>query len=385
MSESSLLQPRTDSAALRRELLVRAKSVVVKVGTGVLTLPGGRLNRRRIGGLARQVHALAAAGKRVVLVSSGAVGAGIGRLNLPGRPTETPALQAVAAVGQPLLMRAWSDCFARLGRPVAQILVTRADFANRTSYLNMADCIRALAAHDAVAILNENDTIAVEELRFTDNDGLAALMTHMTAADVLVLLTSVDGFLAPGPDGRLAALDVVERITPEIKGLVGAERTNLGRGGMATKLDAVARVTRSGNAVVIANGRKAGVLTRVFAGQTEGTLFAPAGPKQPARLRWIGQAARTTGRLIVDAGAAAAVASGKSLLPGGITAVEGAFLRGDVVAIVTAEGDEFARGLVNYSAAEVARIRGLRTGQIAGVLGQKPYDEVIHRDHLVRL
>jgi glutamate 5-kinase len=371
-----------DGLALRRKVFSRARTVVVKVGTGVLTLAGGRLNKARIRHLAEQVQRLRAVGKSVVIVSSGAVGAGIGRLNLPGRPADLAGLQGAAAVGQPLLMRAWSDAFGKFGVPVAQILVTRGDFENRTAYLNMESALRGLAAQNAVAILNENDTVAVEELRFTDNDGLAALICHLTAADVLVLLTSVDGLLAP-VNGELVPFDVVERITPSVRAVVGAEKTSLGRGGMATKLDAVARVTAGGAAVVIANGKKSGTIDRVFAGETEGTLFPPTGKREPARLRWIGQAARPAGRLAVDAGAAAALAAGKSLLPGGVTGCEGRFERGDVVAVVSAEGNEIARGLANYSSDEVARIKGLKTARIAEVLGSKPFDEVIHADHLV--
>jgi glutamate 5-kinase len=320
------------------------------------------------------------------VVSSGAVGAGVGELKLPGRPGDLPGLQAAAAVGQPLLMRAWHDSFEKFSRRVAQILVTRQDFENRTGYLNIGNTIRALHERDVIPIINENDTVAVEELGFTDNDGLAALMTHMVGADVLVILSGVDGLLAPVEgSAEPRPLDVVPKITAEVMALVSDDKSSLGRGGMGNKLAAVASVTRAGEAVVIAGGKKADVLTRVFAGELEGTLFLPEGERTAARLRWIGQAARPAGKVVVDAGAAEAVKKGKSLLPSGVRGHEGRFARGDVIAIADAEGREFARGLANYSAEEVGRIKGLKTAQIAAVLGEKPYDEVVHRDYLVIL
>jgi len=366
------------STQLRHDIIRRAKTIVVKVGTAVLTLPGGRLHRRRISHLAAQLQALRTAGKSVVLVSSGAVGAGVGELNLSERPEDLPGLQGAAAIGQPLLMRAWHDSFARLGTHVAQILVTRADFESRAGYLNIGNTIRALHSWNAIPVFNENDTVAVEELRFGDNDGLAALTTHMVGADLLILLSSVDGLL--GPDGPL---DVVDRVDSGVKGLVSTSMTALGRGGMGSKLEAVGRVTAAGEAVIIANGKKTDVLRRILSGEKEGTLFLPAGQRQSARLRWIGQAARPAGRIHVDAGAVEAVRKGKSLLPSGVVRIEGRFNKGDVVGLVGPEGSEFARGLASYPAVEAEKIRGLKTGQILGVLGSKPYDELIHRDYLV--
>jgi glutamate 5-kinase len=393
---------------MRRETFRRCRSAVVKVGTGVLTRAGGGLDGRRIAALAGQIDGLRKSGKSIVVVSSGAVGAGVAELGLPGRPGDLPGLQAAAAVGQPLLMRAWHDAFEKLGTRTAQILVTRADFENRTGYLNIGNTIRALHERDVVPVINENDTVAVEELGFTDNDGLAALMTHMIGADVLVILSTVDGLLAPAATtdakapaepaadrantaGRessnavaeLRPLDVVAKIDAAVLALVNSDTSALGRGGMAGKLAAVAGVTRAGEAVVIAGGGRPDVLTRIFAGEVEGTLFLPAGERTAARLRWIGQAARPKGRITVDAGAVEAVKKGKSLLPSGVRGCEGRFARGDVVAVAGPDGVDFARGLVNYSAEEVGRIKGLKTAQMAAVLGEKPYDEVVHRDYLV--
>jgi len=364
--------------AVRQNVIATARRIVVKVGTHAICDATGRLELPAVAALADQIAAAMADGIRVTLVSSGAIGAGLGELGLPARPKNMPELQAVAAVGQGQLMRAFHDAFERHDIKVAQMLLTRDDFENRTRYLNIRNTLGALAECGALPIVNENDTVAVDEIRFGENDILAALVTNMQAADLLVLLTTVDGVIKDG-----AVLDVIEQVDDEALALAGPQRSTLGSGGMATKLAAAGLVTRAGEAAVIANARSPKVLARLLAGEPVGTVFAPAGKKMSSRRRWIGQAARPAGRIVIDEGAAQALTQrGKSLLPSGIAAVSGRFGKGATVAVFGPDGGEIARGLTNYSAEQIDRIKGLRSGQIAKALGDKPYDEVIHRDNM---
>jgi len=268
--------------------------------------------------------------------------------------------------------------FAEYGVRVGQVLVTRNDFDDRTRYLNIRNTLHALAEYGALPIINENDTVAVDEIRFGENDVLAAIVASMMGADLLVFLTVVDGLMK---DGRV--VDVIERVDDEAMALVRAERTALGTGGMGTKLQAADVMIRAGEAAVIANAATEGVLTRILAGEHLGTVFVPAERKMSHRRRWIGQASRPAGKVVIDRGAAGALAhKGKSLLPSGITEVVGTFAKGSVVSVVDSEGNEIARGLTNYSSAQIEKIKGLKTAQIADALGDNPYDEVIHRDNM---
>jgi glutamate 5-kinase len=287
-------------------------------------------------------------------------------------------LQAVAAVGQGQLMRAFHDTFARRGIKVAQVLLTRDAFEDRTRYLNIRNTLRALGECGALPIINENDAVAVDEIRFGDNDIISALVANMIGADVVVFLTNVDGVLE---DGRV--LDVIERVDEKAMLLAGAGRSKLGSGGMASKLYAASLVTRAGEVAVVANARRANVLTRLLAGERVGTVFVPADRKMSSRRRWIGQASKPVGKIFVDAGAAKALTQrGKSLLPSGVVAVAGSFEKGATVAVIDPAGKQIARGLTNYSADQIEQIKGLKTTQIAKVLGDKPYDEVIHRNNM---
>ena len=363
--------------AIRQRVLCNARSIVVKLGTNAITDDAGRLDRKVITSLVRQIAAVRKAGVSVTVVSSGAIGAGLSELDLTERPRTMPMLQAIAAVGQGQLMRAFHDAFARCGGKVAQVLVTADDFRQRTRYLNIRNTLAALRECGAIPILNENDAVAVDEIRFGDNDVIAALVTNLLGADALILLTCVDGVL---DDGRV--VDVVEQID-EVRELVGAGRSRLGSGGMGTKLEAAGQVTRAGEVAVIANARMPKVLTRLLAGERVGTLFVPARRKMSSRRRWIGLASRPAGTVYVDAGAARALMrGGKSLLPSGITSVAGTFGKGATVSVVAPEGEEIARGLTNYSAEKIDKIRGLKTSQIVRILGDKPYDEVIHRNNM---
>jgi len=342
----------------------------------------GRLDRRRIAGIARDVHALRGRGLEVILVSSGAIGAGMGELGMDRRPGRLPELQAAAAVGQGKLIGAYDSCFARRGYHAAQILLTRPDFDDRSRYLNAANTMRSLLSMDCVPVVNENDTTSVEEIGFGDNDMLSAMVTLMLQAQLLILLSVAPGlYRDAGSGGEIVA--VVERIDDDIRGLVSGGTSARGSGGMGAKLDAALMVTGAGEPVIMASGLAPKVLTRLMDGEPLGTLFLPAPQRMRGRKRWIGYGTRPRGRVIVDDGARRAIVErGKSLLARGITGVTGAFDRGALIAIVGPRGEEFARGLANYSSDEISAIRGLRSSSIEKTLGSRPYDEVVHRDNL---
>jgi glutamate 5-kinase len=371
---------------VRQEVIALAHTLVVKVGTNVLTGPDGTLEPVRLQALADQVQRIRAGGRRVALVSSGAIGAGIGRLGLGRRPDDLRHLQACAAVGQSFLMRAYEECLAQHGVPTAQILLTAGDFDNRTRYLNARNTVLTLFEWGCLPIINENDTVSVAEIRFGDNDHLAAMVTNLLQAPLLVLLTVVDGLYsadpARDPDARL--LTTVPSIDASVTEMAGSSKSALGSGGMRSKLRAARLATAAGESVIMANGSVPGVLDRVMEGEPVGTLFLPHDRTVPAWKRWLGFTAQPRGRLVVDDGARQAVQhQGRSLLPIGVLRGVGGFNKGDVVGLASADGVEFARGLTNYSSGDVARICGLRTEQIADVLGALPYEEVVHRDNLV--
>ncbi len=366
------------STELRQNVIAPAERIVLKVGTNAVCAAGGGVNRRAVDDLADQVARVMAKGVSVTLVASGAIGAGLRELGLSERPRTMPMLQACAAVGQGQLMREFHDAFAERDLRVAQVLLTRDDFEDRTRYLNIRNTLGALAGCGALAIVNENDTIAVDEIRFGENDVLAALVAGMVGADVLVLLTSVDGLIKDGE-----VLDIVEQVDEATLALDDGRRSQLGSGGMSSKLQAAGMVARAGEVTVIANAAEPDVLGRLLAGERIGTVFVPAGRKMPRRKRWIMQATRVTGRVVVDEGAARAlVERGKSLLPSGIVAVAGRFPKGATVAVWDTNGRQIARGLTNYSSGQIDSIKGLRSDRIAEKLGDKPYDEVIHRDNM---
>ena len=371
---------------VRQEVVTQAKTVVVKVGTNVLAAADGRLDPLRLQSLADQIQRLRQTGRQVALVSSGAIGAGIGRLALGKRPTDLRHLQACAAIGQSFLMRAYQECLDRHGVNTAQILLTAGDFDNRARYLNVRNTILTLFEWGVLPIINENDTVSVAEIKFGDNDHLAAMVTNLLQAPLLILLTVVDGLYAADPrtDPAAPKLDTVPLIDGAVMDLAGGSQSALGIGGMRSKLRAARLATAAGESVIIANGSVPGILDAVFASEPVGTLFLPHGGSVPAWKRWLGYTARPKGRLLVDAGAQAAVKDkGRSLLPIGVVQVQGHFNKGDVVALCDAAGQEFGRGLTNYAAGDAQRIVGLRTEQIGDVLGSVPYEEIVHRDNLV--
>ncbi|MCS7270212.1 MAG: glutamate 5-kinase, partial [Gemmataceae bacterium] len=289
---------------LRKQLVSSARLVVVKVGTNVLTDNHGQLDHQQVQALVDQLERLHQDGRRVVLVSSGAIGAGMKQLGLSQRPSELPQLQACAAVGQSRLMQTYQQCFAPYKRPVAQILLTAGDFEHRVRYLNVRNTIHALFEYGAMPIINENDTVSVAEIRFGDNDHLAALVTNLLQAPLLILLTSVDGLYSEDPRVSPSArlLTTVERIDGTITSMAAATRSSLGTGGMKSKLRAARQVTAAGEAVVIANGRQERILDRLFAAEPVGTLFLPHGEDLPAWKRWLGFSVRPKGTLHIDAG-----------------------------------------------------------------------------------
>src|SRR5438067_3305321 len=338
---------------VRQEVITGAHTVVVKVGTNVLAGPDGTLEPAQLQSLADQIHRLRATGRKVALVSSGAIGAGVGRLALGRRPADLRQLQACAAVGQTFLMRAWEDCLAQLGIPTAQLLLTAGDFDNRTRYLNARNTIVTLFEWGCLPIINENDTVSVAEIRFGDNDHLAAMVTNLLQAPLLVLLSVVDGLYSADPntdpDARLVT--TVPNIDGAILQAAGDSRSSLGSGGMRSKLRAARLATVAGESVIMANGGRPDVLDAIFRAEPVGTLFLPHSSTLPAWKRWLGYTARPRGRLVVDAGARKAVQEqGRSLLPIGVVQVSGSFGKGDVVAICDPQGEEFARGLTNYTA-----------------------------------
>ena len=371
---------------VRGEVVHSARTWVVKVGTSVLASADGGLDLARVDHLAEQICAVAATGRRVALVSSGAVGAGLGRLGLKARPDNLPQLQAAAAVGQSYLIRAYDEGFRRHGRHAAQLLLTHEDFDGRARYLNMRNTLRALFDYHAVPVINENDTISVDEIKFGDNDKLAAMVANLLQAELLVILSVVDGLCAadPGPGGVGAIIPLIAELDEATLGLAGDSKSALGTGGMRSKLLAADLVGRAGGSVVIASGRREAPLTRILAGEAVGTLILARGRHQAARKRWIGATARPKGYYVVDDGARDALASGtRSLLAIGVVAVVGEFSKGDVVGIRDGRGAEIARGLTNYATVEARLVRGLRMDQAKLALGAAPYAEVVHRDNLV--
>lgn len=372
---------------VRREIVETARTLVIKVGTNVLARDDDSLDAARVAELAEQIHRVRETGRQVVVVSSGAVAAGIGLLALKGRPNDLPHLQAAAAAGQAWLIRCYDECLKQHGYHAAQLLLTANDFKHRRRYLNVRNTLYTLFEYGAVPIVNENDTTSVEEITFGDNDQLAAMVTSLLPSPLFVILSSVDGLYdgdPDSPDSRL--LPLVERWDDRLLQMASRGGSTRGTGGMLSKLQAVRSATAVGENVIIANGNRPGVIDDVMAGREVGTLFLAQGASVPARNRWIGYTVPPKGSFLLDAGAHRAVAeAGKSLLAIGVTEVRGTFGKGEVVSLAAPDGTEFARGLTNYSSDDARRIAGKRTGDIAEVLGGLPYAEVVHRDNLVIL
>ena len=369
----------------RREVLNHLKTVVVKVGTNVLSTEDDRLDADRIASLAHQVHRICQTGSKLVLVSSGAIGAGMGLLGLKERPTDLSHLQAAAATGQAHLIHIYDKAFRPHGYHAAQLLLTANDFKHRSRYLNVRNTLRTLGEFPVIPIINENDSVSTAEIKLGDNDRLAAMVAGLIQADLLIILSVVDGLLTGDPTNPASQrIPLIERFDDALLNLVGASKSSRGTGGMGTKLEAVRTATAVGTNVIIANGKRPNVLDEVLSGADIGTLFLGEGDGVSAWKRWIGYTLPPKGRLVLDAGARRAVElQGKSLLAIGVVRVEGDFAKGEVVSLVDPSGDEFARGLTNYDTVAARAIVGKRTDEITRELGSIPYDEVIHRDNLV--
>lgn len=369
----------------RSAIFTAAKRVVVKVGSNVLTLDNG-LNLKVIRSISTQISRLVDGGREVILVSSGAMAAGVRKLALPKRPEDTPSRQAVSAVGQAGLIREYEKAFAEHGRKVAQLLLTAEDMNSRKRYLNARNAINTLLSWGVIPIINENDTVMVEEIQFGDNDNLAAVISLLMDADVLVNLTDIDGLYTKDPRTNADAelIPVVDTIGRSLEKIAGDIPGALGTGGMLSKIRAARKATEAGIPMVIARGSREDVVDRIFAGETPGTYFQPKTRRLSSRKCWIGFTLKAKGALQIDEGAVRAIlTNGKSLLPSGIVAVQGEFSVGDPVHVQNQGKEILGSGLVNYSAADIRRIMGRKSSQIADRLGRKPYDEVIHRDNLV--
>jgi glutamate 5-kinase len=373
---------------MRREILKKVKRIVVKIGSRVLTSSDDGLDPDFMQGLAVQVAALLQTGREVVIVTSGAIAAGRRDLGLLDRPRTIPQKQAAAAIGQTRLMRAYEDAFALHELRPAQILITHTDLADRTRFLNARATLETLLECGAVPVINENDTVVVDEIKFGDNDNLSALVTNLVEAQLLIILTDIDGFYdgdpRSNPEARLVPL--VKVVTREIERAAGGAGSSVGTGGMATKLAAAKKAGKSGVVTLIVNGKVPGILNRAMAGEEVGTLFLASTVSLPSRKHWIAYTLRPKGRVLVDEGARTVLfRHGRSLLPSGIVGLHGEFDRGDCVRVCGPDGTEFARGLVDYSHKEIARIMGRRSREIEEILGYRYGDEIIHRDNLVVL
>lgn len=369
----------------RKDLLMSIKRVVIKVGSGVLTATNG-LNTAVIKDLTSDICTLREKGMQVVLVSSGAIAAGLRKINLSRRPDSISEQQATAAVGQCSLMMAYEEAFERYGQKVAQILITRDDLTHRGRYLNARNTLFTLLSWEIIPIINENDTVVADEIKFGDNDNLSAMVTNLTESHLLINLTDIDGLFDKDPRTNKDAefIKTVEKVDRKVLKYAGLIPGFLGRGGMSSKIRAARQVALSGAPTIIANGQKPGILKELFAGKEEGTLFLPGTVPLCRRKHWIVFTKDPKGQIIIDQGAEKAIVeNGKSLLPSGVLEVQGRFSQGDSVHLTDKTGKELAVGMVNYHSGDIKKIIGAKSCEIESRLGFRHDDEVIHRDNLV--
>jgi len=364
------------------------KRIVIKVGTSNLTDKNYRLDPQKVEKLAKEIIDLKKEGREIILVTSGAIGAGIGKLDLKQRPRDIKVLQATAAVGQNILMSTYDRYFAKYEQTIAQLLLTHEDFFDRKRYLNLRNTLITLLKSGVIPIINENDTVVVDEIKLGDNDNLSALVASNLDADLLIILTDIDGLYTYDPKRSKKAefISIVEEITPEIERIASA-RGKTGTGGMKTKIQAAKVTMKAGIPMVIVNGNEENILARIIAGERIGTIFLPmAGAKEKMndRKHWLQFASSVKGKIKVDEGAKSAlIKNGGSLLASGIVDVEDDFMTGDPVSIVDTEGEEFAKGISNFSSEEIKKIKGAQSKEIEQILGRKEYGEVIYRGNLV--
>jgi glutamate 5-kinase len=373
---------------IRRRILGRSRRIVVKVGSSILASVEKGLLYDVFSHLTKEISELKRQGFEFVLVSSGAIAAGMEKLGYKTRPQAITQKQATAAVGQTRLMKIYEDYFSRYQQMVAQILLTHDDLSHRRRFLNARNTLLTLLGLGIIPIINENDTVVVDEIKFGDNDNLSALITNLIGADLLIILTDIDGLCDSDPriNPHARCIPLVEEIDADLDGIVGETKSEISVGGMISKIQAARKASRFGIPTVVARGNKEGVLHQILKGKEIGTLILPKKDALSSRKHWIAFNPKPKGDVFVDDGAKKAVVQkGKSLLASGVIKIRGNFNRGDLVTCLGTRGKEFARGLVNYSAAELEKIRGLRSNQIESTLGYKYSDEVIHRDDLVVL
>jgi glutamate 5-kinase len=373
---------------IRRKILGNVKRIVVKVGSSILASVEKGLHYEVFSHLSKEISDLKRQGYEIVLVSSGAIAAGMEKLGYKTRPEDITQKQATAAVGQTRLMNIYEGYFSRYQQMVAQVLLTHDDLSHRRRFLNARNTLLTLLELGIIPIINENDTVVVDEIKFGDNDNLSALITNLIGADLLLVLTDIEGLCDSDPkvNPHARCIPLVEDIDMDMEGIVGETTSQMSVGGMISKIHAARKASRFGIPTVVAQGTKEGVLRQILKGKEVGTLILPKGEALSSRKHWIAFNPKPKGDVIVDDGAKKAIVQkGKSLLPSGVTKVRGTFDRGDLVTCLGPRGKEFARGLVNYSASELEKIKGLRSHQIETSLGYKYCDEVIHRDDLVVL
>jgi len=358
------------------------KRIVVKIGTKVITSKDMTLDNARMKDLVGQIAAVKARGIDVIVVTSGAIGAGMGLLGLKRRPVQLSELQAAAAIGQSHLMHLYGEYFKEKGYLAGQILLTQEDFNDRQRYVNIKRTIDNLLVYNAIPVINENDTVATDEIKCGDNDRLSGLVSDLCQAGKLIILTDVEGFL----DGDGRVIHSVTDVTAGMLKLAGKASCDLGTGGMHTKVECARTASEAGIECVMANGRKKDVILKIIDGESIGTTFKRGKVRFVARKRWIAHTSKPKGKIVIDDGAMVALTEkDKSLLASGIAGVEGNFVSGDVVSISGKNGREVARGVANYSSAEIAKIKGLKSNKIKGVLGREGRDEIVHKDNLVIL
>lgn len=366
--------------------LKEAKRIVVKVGTSTITYPTGKMNLGRMEKLVRELTDLANQGREIVLVTSGAIAVGMDRMGKKKRPRSIPQRQALAAVGQGALMHAYGSLFAAYGRMAGQVLLTKENSRRHHQYINSRNALKAMLAMGVLPVVNENDAVAVDEVKIGDNDTLSATVATLVDADVLIILSDVDGLYTANPatDKKARLIPEVREITPDIEKLAGGAGSAAGTGGMRTKIEAAKIATRSGVTMVVASGEEDGVIRTVLNGEAVGTLFPAREEHLKARKSWLAFGRNIAGDLVVDDGCAEAMLTGgKSLLAAGLVSVEGAFAAKSTVRVLTQEGCEIARGIVNYDAVSLRRIAGRHTDEIAAILAAPVFSEVIHRDNMV--
>ncbi len=374
-----------EKANARGDLLKSARRIVIKIGSGVLTGDDG-LNMSVMDDLTADMSVLRKSGIEIVLVSSGAIAAGIRKLGMTRRPRSVSEQQATAAVGQGNLIRAWENAFEKHGHKVGQVLLTRDDLTHRRRYLNARNTIFTLLSWDIVPIVNENDTVVVDEIKFGDNDNLSAMVTNLSESDLLINLTNIDGLFDKDPRDHEDAclISVVEKVDRRITQFAGAIPGFLGRGGMGSKIRAAKKVALAGVPTLIANGLKPGIIRHLLEGRCEGTLFLPEPVSLCSRKHWIAFTKAPKGEILIDRGAEIAIVEkGKSLLPSGIKEVRGQFSLGNSVLLVNEDGESVAVGMVSYHSGNIRKIMGAKSAEIESILGFKHDDEVIHRNNLV--